>query len=201
MHRVIGAHVEPERAECREQRRVALRVHRLAPDARCERRHDVEARIRLHPRPPLKRGIILARGVALREVRPAVEHLREPMPIIGRPCPECDHPRALDLAHRGDQCGPHRFGLRRLPLRWLIGEHKQRREPVRPLRVAPDAAHPRPSLPILDRRYVLRILDPPALPIGEIVPALAKKGAHVLEDDFPLHETRRSAHDLSAGPP
>ena len=71
---------------------------------------------------------------------------------------------------------------------------------MRPPGIASNAAHPRPSRPILQPSPIARILLPPHLPVIEVVTTAHQKRQHILKNDPALIERRSHRHHLKPRP-
>ena len=88
--------------------------------------------------------------------------------VIGRPSTYRQQPAAGDLPQRGRQRRPQQLSPRP-PLRWLVGDHHPRAEPVSAPAVAAHDSSCRPALVVLDEQRV-GVVDEPIPAAGLALP-------------------------------
>ena len=131
----------------------------------------------------------------LRIVGAAVEHLREPVLIVCGPGAEryqARSPRSLPIAVRSAASMASR-----LPGSHCDGSSASTSKGANPCArfgVGPNAPDTGACWPVLDGSDVLRVLDPPHLPVRQVVSYAVEEGNNVFEDDPPLRKAGRHAH-------
>ena len=139
--------------------------------------------------------IIRPGRMALRIVGTTRQQLREPMFGIGRPRAERHKSTMWLFTRRRPQCRHHALASRLRPLCRFVGQYQHWRKPVRPARVAPDAADASAGLPIFDPGLLRRIPHSPAALVFEL---RAHERDYMLEGDPRLFEARSDDDGLAA---
>ena len=138
--------------------------------------------------------IVSPRRMALRIVGAAVQHLREEVFGVRWPGAERDEPAMRLLARRRFQCRYHPIRCRGRPLASFVREHKHRREPVRPARIGPDAAHPRACISTLNSCLLCGVPCFPRALVGELA---AHERNNMLKGNPRLLKRRRHDHGFA----